>query len=253
MKLKFSVLLLVAAMLLPSAISAAEINGRGTVLADVLNVRTSPDMDAGVKAKLTRGQQVEIITKTGDWFEILLENEILYVHSDYVKSSRKKVSVVLPEEPEKPEIPENNFLVGDEDEIKITTQTPEGQAKAAEVVEFAKQFLGTPYQWGGKTPEEGFDCSGLVYYVYGEFGKGLYRVAKDQLKNGVAVDLEHLMPGDIVLFWNRTSYSEINHVGIYVGNGEFIHAPQTGDVVKFTTLETGYYAKNLVAARRIFE
>jgi len=92
-----------------------------------------------------------------------------------------------------------------------------------------------------------------VYYVYGDFGVDLYRVAKDMMQNGTEVPLDKLEPGDIVLFWNQESYSEINHVGIYVGDGSFIHAPQTGDVVKITTLESGYYSTTIYAARRIFE
>lgn len=231
MKFKIITALLSAAILASTSASAAEISGQGTVNADVLNIRTQPQMDAEVKSKLMLGEKVDIVTKTGDWYEILFEGELMYVHCDYITASRKAAKA----------------------EPMVTTQSKSGQEKAEAVVELAKSFLGTPYQWGGESPEEGFDCSGLVFYVYGEFDVGLYRVAKDQLKNGVAVDLDALMPGDIVLFWNRASYSEINHVGIYVGNGSFIHAPQTGDVVKITTLESGYYAKNLVAARRIFE
>ncbi len=237
MNKRFISIFIIVAILFSLSVSAAEIRGQGIVTADVLNIRKTPDMDGEVISRLKTGEKVDIITKTGEWYEILFEDELSYVHSDYIIASRNEMMIAA----------------GDEDEIEITVQSFEGMEKGEAVVEFAKSFLGTPYQWGGETPEEGFDCSGLVFYVYGQFGVDLYRVACDQAKNGTAVNLEALMPGDIVLFWNRASYSEINHVGIYVGDGSFIHAPQTGDVVKITTLESGYYAKNLVEARRIFE
>ncbi len=242
MKIKLLSFILMTALILPLHCLGADIQGSGTVKADVLNVRLTPDMEGDICGKLLDGEKVDIITKTGQWYEILYEDKSCFVHSDYIMASRKKD---VQDEPVADEVKSEEKIA--------TSQSAEGRVKAAELVEFAKTFLGTPYVWGGETPEEGFDCSGLVYYVYSQFDVDLYRVACDQKKNGVAVDLLSLMPGDIVLFWNRTYYSEINHVGIYVGNNSFIHAPQTGDVVKITTLESGYYANNLVAARRIFE
>ena len=134
----------------------------------------------------------------------------------------------------------------------VKTQSAEGQIKAEKVVEAAKEYLGVKYLWGGASPF-GFDCSGLVYYVYGQFDVKLYRVAADQAKNGVEVNPDYLMPGDLVFFWNKEKYSEINHVGMYVGDGEFIHAPSTGDVVKISSLTESYYRKTFCKARRIFE
>ena len=238
MKIKILVFLLIFSFSITC--HGAEIMGYGVVDADVLNVRSTPDMEGEICGKLIDGEKVDIITKTGEWFEILYEDKSSFVHSDYILASRRK----------------NNETEAKEEEPPKKTAPPqslEGREKAAEVVELAKSFLGTPYVWGGESPEEGFDCSGLVFYVYSQFDVDLYRVAADQRKNGTEVDLLSLMPGDIVLFWNRTYYSDINHVGIYVGNNSFIHAPQTGDVVKITTLESGYYKNNLVAARRIFE
>ena len=117
------------------------------------------------------------------------------------------------------------------------------------VVEYAKQFLGTPYVYGGARPG-GFDCSGFVYYVYKQFGVNLNRVADDQMRNGTWVSKNDLRPGDIVGFSRGNGY--VHHVGIYVGNGMMIHAPQTGDVVKYTSVTTGLYANRLVCGRRIF-
>ena len=106
-----------------------------------------------------------------------------------------------------------------------------GGAKADAVLATAKQHLGTPYVWGGSKPG-GFDCSGFVQYVFQQHGIDLPRVSKDQAKAGVAVSAADARPGDIVAMDNTRSRAGIDHIGIYMGNGEWIVAPKTGDVVK---------------------
>jgi peptidoglycan hydrolase CwlO-like protein len=108
-------------------------------------------------------------------------------------------------------------------------------------VAYASNFLGTPYQWGANGPNT-FDCSGFTSYVYSHFGKGLPRTAASQQSVGVSVDRANLQPGDLVFFG-----SPAHHVGIYVGNGCYIHAPKTGDVVKISPLNRSDYS----GARRI--
>lgn len=114
--------------------------------------------------------------------------------------------------------------------------------------ELISQEMGKPYKWGGTGPDS-YDCSGLVYSLYGKLGISLPRVASSQAKVGTKVAKEDLTYGDLVFF--ARDGRNVNHVGIYAGNGEFIHAPETGDVVKKTTFMSGYYAKTYYTARRV--
>lgn len=108
--------------------------------------------------------------------------------------------------------------------------------------------LGKPYMWGAVGPNS-FDCSGLTYYLFGKLGIKIPRTSKDQISAGTYVAKKDLEYGDLVLF--ARDGKNINHVGIYVGDGKFVHAPQSGDVVKITTLKSGYYSNSYYTARRV--
>ena len=113
------------------------------------------------------------------------------------------------------------------------------------VIDTAESFLGLPYVWGGTTPA-GFDCSGFVQYVYGQNGYSLTRTTYTQWDNdGTFVSKSELQPGDLIYFGSGGSPT---HVGLYVGDGMMIHSPSTGDVVKFSTIESGYYSQTYMGA-----
>jgi cell wall-associated NlpC family hydrolase len=131
----------------------------------------------------------------------------------------------------------------------MATEDPTGTVQAQRyggVVGIAMQYLGTPYRWGGASPG-GFDCSGLVMYVFAQVGISLphYTVAQYNYPNSVSVPRDQLQPGDLVFF------AGLGHVGIYVGNGQFIHAPHTGDVVRIDSLSEGWYSSEYDGAKRI--
>lgn len=123
-----------------------------------------------------------------------------------------------------------------------------GRGTGPAALALAQTFLGTPYRWGGESPKTGFDCSGLVQYVYGKQGVTLPRVAEQQARVGTPIPPEQLAPGDAVFFADRTGY--IHHEGMYIGQGYFVHAPHTGDVVKISSLYEPYYATQYAGARR---
>jgi peptidoglycan DL-endopeptidase CwlO len=134
------------------------------------------------------------------------------------------------------------------DGIGISASTPEGSTVAPPnvhggVVGIAMQYLGVPYVWGGSSPR-GFDCSGLVSYVFAQIGVSLPHSSYAMYGMGTPVSISELQPGDLVFFTGAS------HMGIYIGGGQFIHAPHTGDVVKISSL-SGYYSSNFAGARRI--
>jgi len=134
------------------------------------------------------------------------------------------------------------------DGVGISASTPEGSTVAPPnvhggVVGIAMHFLGVPYVWGGSTPR-GFDCSGFVAYVFAQIGVSLPHSSYAMFGMGTPISIGDLQPGDLVFFTGAS------HMGIYIGGGQFIHAPHTGDVVKISSL-SGYYSSNFAGGRRI--
>jgi peptidoglycan DL-endopeptidase CwlO len=127
---------------------------------------------------------------------------------------------------------------------ETTSPPPVSAPTRGGVVGIAMRYLGTPYQWGGSSPSTGFDCSGFVMYVFAQVGVSLPHNAAAQYGYGSPVSRSALQPGDIVFF------NGLGHNGIYVGGGQFIHSPHTGDVVKISSL-SGWYSSTYVGARRV--
>lgn len=121
------------------------------------------------------------------------------------------------------------------------------ESPGKEALDVATKYLGTPYRWGGATPTTGFDCSGLVQYSYAQIGIELPRVAAQQFDVGIPVGRDHLRPGDAV-FFAENGY--VHHVGLYIGDGKFIDAPETGQEVRVDSLSDPYFATQYAGARR---
>jgi peptidoglycan DL-endopeptidase CwlO len=132
--------------------------------------------------------------------------------------------------------------------VGVSASTPEGSTVAPPnvhggVVGIAMHYLGVPYVWGGSTPR-GFDCSGFVAYVFAQIGVSLPHSSYSMFGMGTPVSISELQPGDLVFFTGAS------HMGIYIGGGQFIHSPHTGDVVKISSL-SGYYSSNFAGGRRV--
>lgn len=263
--------------------------GAGTVTADALRLRSTPAAEGEILATVSSGTNVVVLDEAEDgWYKVNYNSVEGYMSSDYLDVATKaetdlgygKVdadgstlnmragastsfdslcsipsSTVL----ELEGIYEGWYKVTyagntgyvSSDYIAITTEpaTSTSSALGDQIVALAKQYLGTPYVLGGNGPSS-FDCSGFTKYIYVQFGYSLNRTATDQLQNGVSISRDELQPGDLVFFKYNTS-KPVSHVGIYIGNGEFIHASTNRYMVQIDQMNTGHYANVFVYARRI--
>ena len=190
----------------------------GYIRGNNVRFRAGPDLSSEILRELFYGNAVTITGSDGTWSSIVYEGQAGYVFSQYVQAGT------------------------------FQTVSSGGSATGREIADYALQYLGTPYRWGGVDPGTGFDCSGFVYYVYRHFGYTLNRVASEQALNGKHVDTSDLQPGDLLCFYSGGSY--IGHVGLYIGNNMFVHAASSTTGV-ITSELTGYYAKRGFEARRI--
>lgn len=129
------------------------------------------------------------------------------------------------------------------------TPTAKASSRGSQVVSAAKELLGKPYTYGAEGPSS-FDCSGLTLYVANKFGLSLPHSAKSQSTMGKYVEKSGLQPGDFV-FFTTNGKGSVSHVGIYVGGGSFIHAPESGKAVSITSMSSGYYSGRYITARRL--
>ena len=204
-------------------------NSMGTISGSTVNIRTGPGTDYDIAFRLLEGTNVTVLGYQDGWFQIKFVDLIGFVREDLLSVNGLVTTAVAT--------------------ASTTYDVPEvNKTEAQKIVDYAYTYLGTPYVYGGKTPA-GFDCSGFTMYVFAQFGYTLNRVSTDQYENGVYVAYEDLEIGDLVFF--SSNKKAIGHVGIYVGDGYFIHASSPGDVVRVTDLSSDYYASHYVGARRI--
>lgn len=194
--------------------------GYASISVSSANVRSKPTTSSSVVTSASRGTKAYIIGFNNGWYKVKISGKTGYVRSDLM-------------------------------ELPDSFDCNSGGTNLNAVIEYAKQFLGVPYVWGGTTPNPGFDCSGFTQYVCRHFGVTINRVAVDQMRNGIAVSRNNLKVGDLV-FFERTykTTDAASHVGFYVGNNQFIHAADAG--IKISSLSENYYATRYVGARRVF-
>ena len=197
---------------------------------DSVNVRSGPSTSYASYVKVNYGDTVTALSLADGWYQISYpsaESGVAYISADYI-------SLTVP---------------ATRADATVSYGAAAGNSAGARVVQIAEQYLGIPYVYGGSTPA-GFDCSGFTSYVFKQMGYNLYRSSYQQINNGIPVSKSELLPGDLLLF-KKQGASRIHHVGIYVGDGMMIHSPQTGDVIKYTSIVSGYYNNCYYAARRI--
>ena len=229
--------------------------GYGKVTGNSVNLRSGPSTSSRIVATASKNAKCYILGLNEGWYKVIYGSHICYIRSDYLELT---------------EIPYENQDSANSPKFyrhgKSTGVTPSaaalngtvsnnsgsasvGSATGAQIVAEAKKYLGVRYVYGGASPS-GFDCSGLVYYVLKQFGYSPYRTPADQIRMGTSVSKSNLQPGDIV-FFAGTAGTGITHVGIYAGNGQFIHAPNSRSTVSYADLTTGYWANHYYGARRM--
>ena len=193
-----------------------------------VNFRSAASTSSTILGELKNGTAITVLSTSNGWSKVSYAGKTGYISADYLVTASSGTAIS----------PSN------------TAASVSISAKRQSVLNYAAQFLGVPYVYGGSTPS-GFDCSGFTSYVFKNTVGSIPRVAQAQYDATTRVSRDDLLPGDLVFFGSSTS--SISHVGIYVGSNQFIHAPSTGDVVKYSSLTGSYATRYQGAGRVIFE
>lgn len=193
----------------------------GSVQGKNINFRNHPSEYAEI-LKVVNNTDVKILGKNNEWYRVDIDGTKGWIYKDFVEEDS-------------------------EDFIPYTKVLGE------EIVDYGKQFIGTPYIWGGSDLEAGVDCSGLTQKVYQGFDINISRVSYMQIDDGAPVAKEQLQPGDLVFFDTTGNNSgQISHVGIFIKDDKFLHADSTNGVM-ISSLSSNYYTRNYVASCRILD
>lgn len=212
------------------------------------NMRKEANTASEIVTSLTLNTEVEVYAEENGWSKIKVNGQEGYISTALLSDKKTETSRSLETPRKKAEstTTENTSTKKETTAQSTTSTTTQTSGKGATVVATAKNYIGSKYVYGATGPNS-FDCSGFTQYVFKLHGVSLNRTAAAQYSNGVAVDRANLQPGDLVMFGK----SGINHVGIYIGGGQIVHAANPSRGVTIDTITSGYYNNNYVGARRV--
>ena len=210
------------------------------IASETVNLRKEPNTSSEIVSKLSLNMAVDVYSEEGGWSKVKVSGKEGYISSSLLSDKKKETSRAA-------ETPRTNESTSTQtNEATTTTSSAPASQNGGSVVETAKSYIGSSYVYGASGPSS-FDCSGFTSYIYKQYGVSLNRTAAGQYSNGTAVSKDELQPGDLVMFGK----SGINHVGIYIGGGQMVHAANPSRGVTTDTINSGYYYNNYVGARRV--
>lgn len=231
--------------------------GYGKVNGSGVNVRAGAGTSHRSVGVASKGSKCYILGLNEGWYKVIFNSSIGYIRSDFVDLT--EIPYENQDSSHSPKFyrhgkstgvaPSAAALNGNASSGSSGNSSNTGKATGAQILKEAQKYLGTPYVFGGASPA-GFDCSGFVYYVLKQLGYSPSRTPADQYSMGTFVSKANLKVGDIV-FFAGTYASGISHVGIYAGNGQFIHSPNSRSTVSYSDLTSGYWAQHYYGARRV--
>lgn len=194
------------------------------VTTDGLNVRAEANTDSEVITLVAQGEELEVAAVEGDWVKVLLDDDEVYVAAEYVEVSAELSTAVTMTE----------LLYGQGvSDVRV------------DICQYAKEFIGNPYVWGGTSLTKGADCSGFVMKVFQKYGVKLPRTSRTQANCGTTIKVSEAKPGDLIFYAKGKT---INHVAIYIGNGQVVHAssPKTGIKISNVSYRTPFKAVRIL-------
>lgn len=225
------------------------------VNANKLNVREEPTSQSKLVTSIKRGDKVTYFETVGEWAKIITWTDRKgYVLAKYLVDSADKVEKVVVQAPKPQETKQPEEIVvasrgTEENPQEEASVSPEAEKLADEIVDYAKTWLGVPYRWAGNS-KNGTDCSGLTYHVFKHFGIDVPRSSRAYSGIGTKVSRSEIKKGDI-LMWDTDRNGTIGHVGIYIGDGMFIHASSSKG--KVVTRSLSSYSEKYMGARRVIK
>ena len=209
-----------------------------------VNVRQEANTSSTIVTTVALNTEVQVYSEENGWSKVKVNNVEGYISSSLLSNSKQETSR---SQSTSRRTSSTKTTTNTTSQTTAQTTTVPASGNGSSIVATAKQYLGSKYTYGGSSPSTGFDCSGFTSYVFKQHGISLNRTAAAQYSNGVAVSRANLQPGDLVMFGK----SGINHVAIYIGGGQIIHASTPSTGVRIDSLSTGYYNNNYVGARRV--
>jgi len=233
---------------LKDVLTVENFSASGEVTGDGVRLRSKPSTEGKNLGAYPKGTKVVLTGINNGWYKLNIDGTIGYMRSDYVKITGPASAVSNPSTGTN--TPGSGSNEGTSAPINVTVGEGEASEKGQKIVDLALKFVGYDYVYGAESPEDGFDCSGLTWYCYGQFGYKLERRASmQQKKNGTTVSKSKLKVGDLVFF--SSNGESVTHVGIYIGDGKFVHAANSTAGVIISDLNSAYYTKCWFGAKRI--